>query len=114
MKAQHAKIQTEGLQLNLFDEAVKSPAAVKKAKHTTKLEQQLANSEGERIKLLAQITELKTQRTRLQTALTKEQQVVEAFESLIKSLPDTLQRHEHLLTAMDEERQKAFRWSFAA
>lgn len=114
MKAQHAKILTEGLQLNLFDKAVKSPAAVKKAKHNSKLEQQLANSEGERIKLLAQIAELKTQQAQLQTALAKEQQVAKAFESLIKSLPNTLQHHEHLLTAMDEDRQKTFRWSFAA
>jgi len=85
MEAQKSKIKTEGLQLNLFREAANRSAIVEKANRITEPEQQL---------------------------LVKEQLV--AIENLIRPLHDTLQRHEHLLAAWDEERQKAFRWSFAA
>lgn len=94
-EAQNYKTQIETLQQQWRNEAASRSAAVEKANRIPELEKQLTNADLERRKLLAQITELKTQLAEFQTTLTKERQAAEEKLALLddatKKLTDTFQ-----------------------
>lgn len=82
-EAQNYKTQIETLQQQWRNEAASRSAAVEKANRIPELEKQLTNADLERRKLVAQITELKTQLAEFQTTLAKERQAAEEKLALL-------------------------------